>query len=317
VFLIEFESFARVVVSTQNLIMHDYFRKTGGLWLQDFPLKSERIATNDFENTLHDYLQRQKAPAELLQRVALYNYSSARVILVSSVPGYHRAAQLENYGHAKLRRVLGPIIAELPDELRNATLLLQFSSIGSLSADFVHKELASSLARANQPLRFVWPTCEFVRSSIDGYSAGGSLCFPGKNLRDFMQPILARYSPHKGREHLTPHIKSYTLANMATNRLAWVVLSSSNMSKAAHGSYLKSKAQSCFMVRHFEIGCLFLPRGEEIFRSGASASRDGATLTFPLPFKIPVESYTANDKPWIWDVPHEMPDSRGRKWFPR
>ena len=91
------------------------------MWFQDFPRISHDHSpiSNDFKETLLDYLQHLG-----VQRAAYYHsfdYSDAAVILISSVPGlcnifpmsliniyigYHKANNLNKYGHMKIREIL-------------------------------------------------------------------------------------------------------------------------------------------------------------------------------------------------------------------
>ena len=110
-----------MAVSTGNLIRRDYERKTQvgikyvilltkkGIWLQDFPLKTSSSKTSEFENTLVDYLNALgivdfKLNIECIlgvdsSEVKMYDFSSAKGILVTSVPGYHKGRNIEKYGH--------------------------------------------------------------------------------------------------------------------------------------------------------------------------------------------------------------------------
>lgn len=60
-----------------------------------------------------------------------------------------------------------------------------------------------------------------------------------------------------------PHIKTYT--RYRGQDLAWVILTSHNLSKAAWGSLQKQGTQ--LMIRSYEMGVLFGPSTENLFRS--------------------------------------------------
>jgi len=81
------------------------------------------------------------------------------------------------------------------------------------------------------------------------------------------------------------------------------------------------------MIRHFEAGILFLPslcknsKDEEIsFTFGLPKNKeinsdDQFDISFPLPFKLPLEPYHPDkDKPWVWDIPYPKPDLFGKTW---
>jgi hypothetical protein len=82
----------------------DYHRKTNGIWVQDFPRRANPKAPQttelaiDFYNTLYDYLGRCNERRAYLED---YDYSAVRVVLITSIPGFHPSP--ERYGHAKVR----------------------------------------------------------------------------------------------------------------------------------------------------------------------------------------------------------------------
>lgn len=127
---------------------------------------------------------------------------SAKVVLITSVPGTFYTHKLFSYGHMKIRKIFEGIT--LPDRMRDAPLWCQFSSLGMLGEDWIYNEFLKSFTsnkyQSSSPLnkqksienskkiQFVWPTgtrsldlicyktVDFVRGSIDGYGSGGSLC---------------------------------------------------------------------------------------------------------------------------------------------
>lgn len=61
------------------------------------------------------------------------------------------------------------------------------------------------------PIRLIWPTVENVRQSLEGWSAGGSLCCNAKNIKPFFFKYLHLWDGKaQGRDRAMPHIKSYT-----------------------------------------------------------------------------------------------------------
>jgi tyrosyl-DNA phosphodiesterase-1 len=171
------------------------------LWYQDFPVKEEKKTSCDFEDTLVDYVTR-LGLSQFTSQLRKYDYSSAKVVLITAVPGTFYDEKMNNYGHLKMRKVLGRL--HLPEKFKSAPILCQYSSLGMLGEDWLYTEFlesftasysksSSSLSKdeeskptlkkqksktisSTSPIHFVWPTVDFVRNSIDGYGAGGSLC---------------------------------------------------------------------------------------------------------------------------------------------
>lgn len=121
--------------------------------LQDFPAKGPGAAAiTPFESDLADYLSALKLPSatsrQLQQIVARHDFSSARVQLLASVPGYHSGAlKLHAYGHMRLRALLSA--EDIAPEFRAAHTIMQCSSLGSLDDKWLMQEFLSSCTAGN------------------------------------------------------------------------------------------------------------------------------------------------------------------------
>ncbi|XP_038981850.1 tyrosyl-DNA phosphodiesterase 1 isoform X2 [Phoenix dactylifera] len=357
----------RVVVHTANLIYVDWNNKTQGLWMQDFPWKEQQNLNkgSSFENDLVDYLNTLKwsefnVNLPVVGNVNInpsffkkFDYSSSKVRLIASVPGYHKGTNLKKWGHMKLRGVLEECIFD--KEFCKSPLVYQFSSLGSLDERWL-AELAVSMSSgilndgsplgSGKPL-IIWPTVEDVRCSLEGYAAGNAIPSPQKNVeKDFLKKYWARWKAnHVGRCRAMPHIKTYTRYN--GQNLAWFLLTSANLSKAAWGALQKNSSQ--LMIRSYELGVLFLPstiqdRGSEfsctenlILNQGECKSfsdtevcktklvtlcRKGnngidsssEVIRLPVPYQLPPQPYTSEDIPWSWDRQYFEKDVYGQVW---
>jgi len=142
IMILKYPDFIRVVVSTANLLSIDYDRKTQGLWVQDFPKlnqPAEPISplAIDFKSTLEDYLISLGLKTNFLVE---YSFEDVRVVLVTSVPGYHKGEKLFSYGHMKIRKWLSN---EVKSQMDKSTLIAQFSSMGSLSKNWLEEFIES------------------------------------------------------------------------------------------------------------------------------------------------------------------------------
>ncbi|KXZ55436.1 hypothetical protein GPECTOR_3g86 [Gonium pectorale] len=115
------------------------------------------------------------------------------------------------------------------------------------------------------PLAVVWPTVEEVRNSLEGWSAGRSIPGPAKNVaKPFMRRYFAPWGGETvGRQRAMPHIKTYT--RYRGQQLAWFLVTSHNLSKAAWGELQKNGTQ--LMIRSYEMGVLVTPAHEAAYRS--------------------------------------------------
>lgn len=107
----------------------------------------------------------------------------------------------------------------------------------------------------------IFPTVENVRTSLEGYSAGGSLPYSIENAtkQKYLKQFLHQWrSECRGRSRASPHIKTYFRVSPDWKKLGWFLLTSANLSKAAWGAYEKNYSQ--LMVRSYELGVLFFPQ---------------------------------------------------------
>lgn len=297
---------ARVAIFTANFLSNDWNTKTQGVWYQDFELKvlgdsedeeketaesSEDVAA--FEDDLIHYLSSLGAPVKTFCReLKMFDFSTARVALVPSIPGVHKGKDMERYGHLRVRRLLkmykvpptdNPLICQvrylsiLKIALCICTALVvdaftQFSSMGSLDEKWLFGEFAesflpgkknvSSQSMPVQALHIIWPSVTDVQNSLEGWNSGRSIPCPLKNMKSFLHKYLRKWTTPSNlhRQNAMPHIKSYARFNPNDDKageLDWAILTSSNLSKAAWGSLQKNKTQ--FMIRSYELGVMFLP----------------------------------------------------------
>jgi tyrosyl-DNA phosphodiesterase-1 len=98
--------------------------------------------------------------------------------------------------------------------------------------------------------------------------------------------------------------------------MAWFILTSANLSKAAWGKLNKKRDQ--LLVMSWECGVMFLPKflktGESVFKgtvksidngsrasSRIAAERKTVVYDFPIPYDLHVTPYTGANKPWLVD----------------
>lgn len=355
-----YEKGVRVIIHTANLIHVDWNNKTQGLWMQDFPYKNVQSLSESslFETDLIDYLNTLKWPG---LRVNLpkfgeinftasffkkFDYSGSTVRLVASVPGYHAGSNLNKWGHMKIRTVLEG--CEFDKEFFKAPLVYQFSSLGSLDERWMDEfgvSMSSGVSHDKLPLgsgkpSIIWPTVEDVRCSLEGYAAGNAIPSPQKNVeKEFLRKYWSRWKAnHVGRCRAMPHIKSYT--RHSAQNLAWFLLTSANLSKAAWGALQKNNSQ--LMIRSYELGVLFLPSAIEGSLSRFSCTKNGnmeqvfssniktklattlcshekqdsseVVVHLPVPYQLPAQPYSLEDVPWSWDRRYTKRDVYGRVW---
>merc|ERR1719228_2882048 len=98
-----------------------------------------------------------------------------------------------------------------------------------------------------------------------------------------------------------PHIKTYTRTSKDTTEMAFFILTSANLSKAAWGSV--SKAGNSCLIMSYEAGVLWLPSSfcQTTLRCLPFAERRPQSQEFPLHYDIPPTPYGKDQKPWLMD----------------
>ncbi|XP_073434290.1 tyrosyl-DNA phosphodiesterase 1 isoform X2 [Dendrobates tinctorius] len=343
--LLLYEEGLRVVIHTSNLICDDWHQKTQGIWLSPLyprlPEGSSSLAgesTTNFRSDLVSYLSSYNSPSlkEWIDIIKQHNLSETRVYLVGSTPGRFQGNDKDKWGHFRLRKMLREKCSAVAGR-ESWPVIGQFSSIGSMGSDqskWLHSEFSESmktlgkgvktLPHSENPLQLIYPSVDNVRTSLEGYPAGGSLPYGIQTAQK--QPWLHTYF-HKwkaetsGRSRAMPHIKTYMRASPDCQELAWFLVSSANLSKAAWGSLEKNGSQ--LFIRSYELGVLFLPSAFDFpsgtfqVRRNIYSNKEDSRGSFPVPFDLPPEHYTGKDRPWVWNIPYvNAPDSHGNIWCP-
>uniref|UniRef100_A0A8C3DBZ3 Tyrosyl-DNA phosphodiesterase 1 n=1 Tax=Corvus moneduloides TaxID=1196302 RepID=A0A8C3DBZ3_CORMO len=279
--LLLYEEGLRVVIHTSNLIAEDWHQKTQGIWLSPlYPRlpkgtsgSAGESATN-FKSDLISYLTAYSSPAlkEWINLIQEHDLSETRVYLLGSTPGRYQGSDKEKWGHLRLRKLLKEHALSIPAQ-ESWPLVGQFSSIGSMGADgskWLCSEFQESLVAAGSsvttfhkcdvPIHLVYPTVNNVRQSLEGYPAGGSLPYSIQTAQKqlWLHSYFHKWSAEvTGRTHAIPHIKTYMRLSPDFQKIAWFLVTSANLSKAAWGALEKNGSQ--LMIRSYELGVLFLP----------------------------------------------------------
>ncbi|XP_011939056.1 PREDICTED: tyrosyl-DNA phosphodiesterase 1 isoform X2 [Cercocebus atys] len=340
--LLLYEEGLRVVIHTSNLIHADWHQKTQGIWLS--PLYPRIVdethksgeSTTHFKADLISYLMAYNAPSlkEWIDTIHEHDLSETNVYLIGSTPGRFQGSQKDNWGHFRLRKLLKDHASSIPNA-ESWPVVGQFSSIGSLGADeskWLCSEFKESMltlgkesktpGKSSVPLYLIYPSVENVRTSLEGYPAGGSLPYSIQTAekQNWLHSYFHKWSAEtSGRSNAMPHIKTYMRPSPDFSKIAWFLVTSANLSKAAWGALEKNGTQ--LMIRSYELGVLFLPSafGLDNFKVKQKffAGSQEPMATFPVPYDLPPELYGSKDRPWIWNIPYvKAPDTHGNMWVP-
>lgn len=295
-FLLFYETGCRICIHTANMVEGDWDFKTQAAYLRDFPThrqapgdlesgpkltsaQSSRHVSCDFREDLGEYMSRCLKGQErqvVLTALDKYDFSSAGVAIVSSVPGVHRGQDRHRFGHARLRNLLeANVIAE---SAQDSVAVCQFSSLGSIQEKWLTEELATTLfAQGNIPdeisraaprgeIKLVFPTVQQVEESNEGLQAGASIPVRSSNMcRNHITSRLCKWdATFSGRQYAMPHIKTFLrYPTSSPDTPTWLFVGSFNLSVAAWGRMQGAKGKRPWdrlNILSYEIGVLFIPR---------------------------------------------------------
>lgn len=317
----------RIVVSTANLYYEDWNHYNQGLWVSPTckPLPEGSPVTDGdsstkFKTTLIKYLQAYNIPClkEWIDLVKTVNFSHIKIFLVTSIPGKHYPQSDGSHVH-RVTDILSKHCT-LPSKLTAQSegplawgINAQASTIGSLGktpAEWLRSVMLRTLATHKQgqatansqaTINVIYPTVENVMTSYFGAEGGGCLPY-AKNihekqkwLKDYLHEWKADFM-HRTR--VMPHIKTYCRVSPCLSKLAWFLLTSANISKAAWGGNIQK--DSAVYVRSYEVGVMFVPVlfGEDYFSISADEDLTKGKVQFPLIYDLPLTSYGSSDYPW-------------------
>jgi tyrosyl-DNA phosphodiesterase-1 len=332
-FLIGYDTGIRVIIHTANLLQGDVHYKTQAAYIQDFPFKPDKAMepSCQFENDLVSYMGTYgyrdgyrwdgETFTSLTRALRRYDFSSARVVLIPSIPGEHSLSRAP-LGLLKLRDAIREHASS--SGASSGPVVCQFSSMGSLSAKWLNEQFLSSTTlvgsssqMSNRPLskrlKFVYPTVREICTSVEGPSGGGSVPGTKRNVeKDWLMPLYCKWSSTRTNNPFqqnrnVPHIKSYYQLSDDNASMKWFVLGSQNMSKAAWGEQRNSSQYGRVnAIRHWELGVFFSP---ELMGAGPEGrfvpfgleDNTGSAIRIPLPYAMLPDPYGSDDRPWVVD----------------
>ncbi|KAL3316685.1 tyrosyl-DNA phosphodiesterase 1 [Cichlidogyrus casuarinus] len=326
---LQFKDGVKIVIHTSNMIREDWTCRTQGLYISPeikvVALKSASDSETQFRHHLLEYISHYgpKVVNKLQDWISLFkqcDFSPIRVALVASVPGRHTGTNKAKFGHLRMEGLLKSHLNKL--DRTGWPVVGQFSSIGSLGPNPVHwlkKEWINSFSgRETTGLRLIYPTVENVRQSVEGYRAGGCLPYFSKvrMKQQWLETFLHKWEAGPMTRAI-PHIKSYCCVDPESEKVAWFLLTSANLSKAAWGQLEKGGTQ--LFLRSYELGVLFLPKFCLSSQYDHFELKDAKSPSFfPVPYDLPPVPYRPNiDSPWIVDQCYDQVDAIGGVWKPR
>ncbi|KAJ7432396.1 tyrosyl-DNA phosphodiesterase-domain-containing protein [Mycena latifolia] len=207
-----YPEFLRLVITSANLMELDVVHGDNHWFIQDFPRLSDNAAETytetKFEQELIQHLEDLECPDEFLDRqlrAPVFDFSAAKVYIVSSKPGSYSGDEASKYGQLRLRRIVRNKILKYYTEAPRMTFEVCVGSVGVLEVEDMVKNLLESCAGGRQvseegrpALKMIFPTyADVQRSNIKKVSNIGCHIEWKKleeNLAEYLRDIFYHYT---------------------------------------------------------------------------------------------------------------------------
>ncbi|KAF0450063.1 phospholipase D/nuclease [Gigaspora margarita] len=205
--LLFFDGWMRVVVASGNLIPYDWETNENVIFVQDFPIVQATGSNNGnlhpFAQDIKDFILAIGLKNHIVNKLSQYDFSRAKAKLVASIPGAYKGVEnIKKYGHGRLCKV----VQEVCGQNENIILECQTSTLGGLTADFLHEfyrsasgidplEISKPRTKKSQgverplpQMTMVYPSNRTVSSSKYSKAAGAALFFGKSNYEKHTFP---------------------------------------------------------------------------------------------------------------------------------
>ncbi|KAF9908667.1 hypothetical protein EC991_009595 [Linnemannia zychae] len=324
--------FCRVVVSSANLVDHDWQYLVNTLYVQDFehlPSVDSDEQLGDFGETLIDYLTKMQIPNKVIRTV----------VLIPAVNGWHQVEQRHTYGIARLAKVMQTVTTESQEW----EVEYQTSSLGRLSVKFLGEmnrafrgftprpRIKVDVEESVPPIKVVFPTRDHVQNSELGEPGAGTVCLKHEfwNQRTFPRIVMHDFELVGRQKGYLMHTKIILAqakkapqtvgrrpppSNVPRKLAGWFYVGSANCTESAWGTLMNKRTGNlqglCVSIRNWELGVVYMIETEEEleefnhrYRGSRRGADDEADQTFfgplPVPYQRPLKPYYAEDDAWL------------------
>ncbi|KAG0286674.1 hypothetical protein BGZ96_009266 [Linnemannia gamsii] len=321
-----YPTFVRIVISSANLVSHDWGQLVNTVYVQDFEILSadspEQLG--EFGSTLLAFLTEMELPDKIIRSVKRIDFRPAKVVLIPSVQGWHRVEACHTYGIARLAKVM----QTRTTETQEWDMEYQTSSLGKLTVKFMAEiyrasrgfaprpRLRVDVDEAVPPIKIVFPTQEHVSNSRLGELGAGTVClrreywysntFPRIAMHDFelvgrhkgslMHTKLILAEAAKPKQSLNSRLP--LASNDPRKPAGWFYVGSANCTESAWGTMSNKRSGDlqglCINIRNWELGVVYMIETEEEmeglnrkYRGSGRGADDEADQTFFGPLPVP------------------------------
>lgn len=218
--MLVYPNFLRIVITSCNMDEMDTELTDNHWYIHDLPRLSVRCqqtkAKPDFESSLMNHLQVLGTPQKFLDSIdGMYDYSSVKVQLVTSVPGDHEGATAERYGILRLRKTIRSLQLDLAMRSKKE---LRFeicaSDIAKISVKWLNEFLDCAMGRtivevlsgtdcdASAELKIFYPTeQDALRADGEVQLKAGQICCELEPWHSTPTAIKLRFHHYHSKDH--------------------------------------------------------------------------------------------------------------------
>jgi tyrosyl-DNA phosphodiesterase-1 len=322
-----------------------------------------------------------KRLTNLTTQLMNYDFSSIQAAFIGSVPCRRKpvdahSSKQTSFGWLGLQEILSNIPTAAADVEPSSSphIVMQVSSIATLGATptwltnfqsvlarsagaqlATSKKAPNIFAKASKDkiskpkFNIIFPTPEEIRTSLDGWTSGGSIHMKLQSQQqqkqlEYLLPLFCHWKassvPEKNgpqarhskalRGPAAPHIKTYIRFSDQTQKtIDWAMVTSANLSKQAWGDVINKKDE--IWIQSYEAGVVVWPAlfGDSdtvmvpVFGKDMPVPEDainehgkkkGTVVGFRMPYDLPLCPYKADDKPWCATMQYGELDWEGKAW---
>ncbi|KAM0754074.1 phospholipase D/nuclease [Meredithblackwellia eburnea MCA 4105] len=270
------DPFLRLLITSCNAMEIDFAGGSNHHFIQDFPaLKpGKRRAKNEFGLNLFSHLEELGCPAEFVDSLKTYDFSTASVSLILSHPGTHKDISALGLGR------LGQLSSEVIQGFKTKKLQLESctASVGQLPELWLHqawhlltgRPISSIPQQCDSdddlpPIRIIYPTqTTGDRSTPEAREAASEMgCHA--NFKTRSKEFQRLFHDYKDKVNgLLTHQKQYLLLHPSSQTPLFLVFGSHNFSKNAFGdiTFTKQGGEPRLKLNNFELSVFV--KGEDI-----------------------------------------------------
>ncbi|ORX88905.1 phospholipase D/nuclease [Basidiobolus meristosporus CBS 931.73] len=318
--ILYYDSFLRVIITSANLTSLDWESFENALFVQDFHRTKEKISDAPaFGRELYSFLGALKVPNFIRNSLTCYDFSTATVNLVPSIPGYHMYNQEQTYGYLRIARILQDNGLTVEPGDNGMKLEYQTSAIGAIDEYWLrefYRSCSGGLAAKEVykmkelPVDIVYPSQRTISNAEHAHNHQFHLKeayysrpnFPKALLRDSLCKQPGRLSHSK--MFLAKLRKSIPLKGAEkTHVIGWDYIGSHNLSSGAWGRINNMVPGSRFRRMHFRInnfdlGVLRILTTDKIIDNPADLQSSLECLVTPS-YTSPPPRYNHDDSPYF------------------